>query len=37
VPGFYGKDTLDEMAVGRTEAPLGYDPKPVKRERIGAG
>jgi excinuclease ABC subunit B len=33
----FRKNTLDEMTVGRTEVPLGDDPKPVRRERIGAG
>jgi excinuclease ABC subunit B len=35
--GLFRKNTLDEMTVGRTEVPLGGDPKPVRRERIGAG
>jgi excinuclease ABC subunit B len=35
--GLFRKNTLDEMTVGRTEVPLGDDPKPVRRERIGAG
>jgi excinuclease ABC subunit B len=35
--GLFRKNTLDEMTVSRTEVPLGDDPKPVKRERVGMG
>ncbi len=33
----FRKNSLDEMTVGRTEVPLGDDPKPIRRERAGAG
>ena len=36
-PRLFRKNSLDEMTVGRTEVPLGGDPKPIRRERAGVG